>query len=1096
MDTGSGLRAAFSPRLYFLHPLVAGPLPNWSAQFARIAAMGFDHVLLPPIFETSPGGRLSLVANFDRPHAALAAGNDAVSALRGICQSASKAGLRIVLDLVLDRCAAGGVFAQQHRDWLDGNGADALDPRVDPQWRGGVGIRLDDNAVIVDMQQFWSERIARWVDAGVAGFCVQWPQRLPRQLIGALMHEVPGCRFIAGAQGMDWADHEKLIGLDYDAAIGSSAFWDFRSSWFIDEQTSLSRVAPVIAVAEAPFEARVAQRFVRRDLAERAARRIAQLAAHAGCGWLVPMGFEYGAIEPLNPTGGAPSDFARWRETSSFELGKDIVGLNRQIAANAQPTLSLLPLSGPASNFTAVLRAGDADARRIDEGVVLIANPDLEHPVEVAPASLLGANAGGLTQLRDAQGEELALDHPLQLQAGELLSLRAERPAPVLANALTRTKRSLDSAVKLPRVAIEAITPAIDGGEFVVKRIVGQSVQVECDAFMDGHDQVAVALLWRAADESQWKQMRMRPIGNDRWAGEFPLERLGRYQFTIEAWRDAWASYRHEIEKKHAAKLKISLELTEGLSMVCAASTRASDAKAATLLRELCGALSDADDETRFKALIADDTAEAMKLADERAFAARHEPYLIVDAERPAAEFASWYELFPRSMSGDPNRHGTFLDVIPQLPRIREMGFDVLYLPPIHPIGRKHRKGRNNSLTAGPDDPGSPYAIGAAEGGYEAVDPRLGTLEDFRRMRDAASEHGMEIALDFAIQCSPDHPWLKDHPDWFAWRPDGTIKYAENPPKKYEDIVNVDFYAQGAMPALWVALRDAVLFWCNEGVRCFRVDNPHTKPLPFWKWMIADVRGRHPDAVFLAEAFTRPKLMKRLAKIGYSQSYTYFTWRNNKHELIEYITELTQTEMRDYFRPHFFVNTPDINPVFLQTSGRPGHLIRAALAATLSGLWGVYSGFELCEATPLPGREEYLDSEKYQLRVWDWDRPGNITAEIAQLNYLRRRHPALQSHLGVEFLNCWNDQLMIYRKSTPDRSNVVLVAVSLDPHRAQEADFELPLWEFGQPDHGSLLVSDLLHGGRAFHWSGKIQHLRLTPDRPYAIWQLSAPAQH
>ena len=441
-------------------------------------------------------------------------------------------------------------------------------------------------------------------------------------------------------------------------------------------------------------------------------------------------------------------------------------------------------------------------------------------------------------------------------------------------------------------------------------------------------------------------------------------------------------------------------------------------------------------------------------------------------------------------MSDDESRHGSFADVEKHLPRIAGMGFDVLYFPPISPIGRTNRKGRNNTLTPAPDDPGSPYAIGSEDGGHDALHPMLGSLADFQHLRESARAHGLELAIDFAIQCSPDHPWLKQHPGWFDWRPDGTIRYAENPPKRYEDIVNVDFYARDAVPELWLALCDVVLFWAGQGIRLFRVDNPHTKPLPFWQWMIGEVRARYPDAVFLAEAFTRPKVMYRLAKIGFSQSYTYFTWRNSKRELEAYLTELDTEPPRDFFRPHFFVNTPDINPPFLQTSGRPGFLIRAALAATLSGLWGVYNGFELCETAAVPGKEEYLDSEKYQLRAWDWDRPGNIVSEITALNRIRRQNPALQTHRRVRFLTARNDAVLYYEKATPDRANVVLVAVSLDPQQAQDADFDLPLWHWRLPDEASLSGHDLLTGDR-FTWHGKTQHIRLTPERPYAIWRAS-----
>jgi starch synthase (maltosyl-transferring) len=444
-------------------------------------------------------------------------------------------------------------------------------------------------------------------------------------------------------------------------------------------------------------------------------------------------------------------------------------------------------------------------------------------------------------------------------------------------------------------------------------------------------------------------------------------------------------------------------------------------------------------------------------------------------------------------MSDDESRHGTFADVTTKLPRIRDMGFDVLYFPPIHPIGVANRKGRNNTLNAQPGDVGSPYAIGGVEGGHTAVHPQLGTLDDFKAMLAAAHAHGLEIALDFAVQCSPDHPWLKEHPTWFAWRPDGTLRYAENPPKKYQDIVNPDFYAHDAKPDLWLALRDVFLFWIEAGVHIFRIDNPHTKPLPFWEWVIADVRARYPDTIFLAEAFTRPRMMNRLGKIGFSQSYTYFTWRESKRDFIEYMTELTQTGARDFYRPNFFVNTPDINPRHLQSQGRTGFLIRAALASTLAGLWGVYSGFELCEATALPNSEEYLDSEKYQLRAWDWNRPGNIVGEITALNRIRRANPALQTHLGLTFLPAHNDHILFFEKATESRDNVILAAINLDPFNEQGADIELS-WETFQKwnlhDHGPLEVTDQMTGAR-FEWHGRWQHVQLGSGQPFSIWRIA-----
>jgi starch synthase (maltosyl-transferring) len=418
------------------------------------------------------------------------------------------------------------------------------------------------------------------------------------------------------------------------------------------------------------------------------------------------------------------------------------------------------------------------------------------------------------------------------------------------------------------------------------------------------------------------------------------------------------------------------------------------------------------------------------------------------------------------------------------------MGFDVLYFPPIHPIGRTHRKGRNNSLVAEPGDPGSPYAIGSEEGGHDAIHPELGSLDDFLKLVGKAREHGLEIALDFAIQCSPDHPWITQHPGWFSWRPDGSIRHAENPPKKYEDIVNVDFYAEEAIPDLWLALRDVVKGWVERGVTLFRVDNPHTKPLPFWEWLIADIRRDYPDTIFLAEAFTRPAMMARLGKLGFSQSYTYFTWRNTKDELQSYFAELNESPWRDCYRPNFFVNTPDINPRFLHDSGRAGFLIRAALATMGSGLWGMYSGFEIAEAAPVPNKEEYLDSEKYQLRLRDYQAPGNIVAEITRLNLIRRQNPALQTHLGFQAYNAWNDNILYFGKRTEDLSNFILVAISLDPYQPQEAHFDLPLWEFGLPDDASMHGEDLMNG-HTWTWHGKTQWMRIDPaHQPFGIWRL------
>ena len=644
----------------------------------------------------------------------------------------------------------------------------------------------------------------------------------------------------------------------------------------------------------------------------------------------------------------------------------------------------------------------------------------------------------------------------------------------------------VEDALAMPRIAIESIEPVVEQGRFAAKAIVGMPVTVGAVIFADGHDKLAGDLLWREVDEVQWQRLPLKFLGNDHWQASFTPKQVGRALFAIEAWWDIYASYCYELQKKYSAGVSVDLELQEGEQLLRQAVQTAPTEGLGELLEQLleCPSIDE-----RVALLLAPETTRLMARIETRPHLVRSAIYPL-EVERRLAQFASWYELFPRSVTDDPKRHGTFRDVIQRLPDIQAMDFDVLYFPPIHPIGRSHRKGRNNSLFAGESDPGSPYAIGSEEGGHEAIHPQLGSVEDFRELVRAARAHGLEIALDFAIQCSPDHPWLREHPGWFSWRPDGSIRHAENPPKKYEDIVNVDFYAEDAIPGLWLVLRDVVKGWVELGVTLFRVDNPHTKPLPFWEWLIADIRGAHPEVIFLAEAFTRPAMMARLGKLGFSQSYTYFTWRNTKAELLEYFTQLNQPPWRDCYRPNFFVNTPDINPYFLHDSGRAGFLIRAALATMGSGLWGMYSGFEICESAAVRGKEEYLDSEKYEIRPRDYQAPGNIVAEIAQLNRIRRLNPALQTHLGFRAYHAWNDNILYFGKSTADLDNFILVAISLDPHNAQEAHFELPLWEFGLPDDASMRGEDLMNS-HSWIWHGKTQWMRLDPaQQPFGIWRI------
>jgi starch synthase (maltosyl-transferring) len=653
---------------------------------------------------------------------------------------------------------------------------------------------------------------------------------------------------------------------------------------------------------------------------------------------------------------------------------------------------------------------------------------------------------------------------------------------------------SVENALASPRIAIESVQPVIEGGRFAAKAIAGRPVIVSAVVFADGHEQLGGQLLWRELSEQSWQRAPLNPSGNDHWQAEFTPQHCGRVEFAIEAWIDPWASYCDELKKKFEAGVNIDLELQEGAGLLAEAVNAEAISDEVSRLQEILKdllqrlqAMQSVDE--KVSVLLAPETSQAVLFIEAHPHRLRSITYP-VDVDRPAAEFSSWYELFPRSATDDSERHGTFLDVIRRIPEISAMGFDVLYFPPIHPIGRTHRKGRNNALEATADDPGSPYAIGSTEGGHDAFHPQLGDADDFQQLVSAARAHNMEIALDFAVQCSPDHPWLAEHPGWFSWRPNGTIRYAENPPKKYEDIVNVNFYAAEAMPDLWLALRDVILDWVERGVTLFRVDNPHTKPMPFWEWLIADVRNVHPDILFLSEAFTRPAMMARLGKLGFSQSYTYFTWRNTRAELESYFTELNQRPWRDCYRPNFFVNTPDINPFFLHESGRAGFLIRAALAAMGSGSWGMYSGFELCESAPIRGKEEYLDSEKYQIKPRDYHAPGNIVAEITHLNRIRRSNPALQTHLGFQAYKSSNDQIFYFGKRTADLTNFILIAVSLDPYRAQEASFELPVWEFGLPDHAVMCGEDLI-SGHTWNWYGKEQWMRIEPWRlPFGIWRL------
>jgi starch synthase (maltosyl-transferring) len=632
-----------------------------------------------------------------------------------------------------------------------------------------------------------------------------------------------------------------------------------------------------------------------------------------------------------------------------------------------------------------------------------------------------------------------------------------------------------------PSVVIENVQPLLDGGDYPIKRIVGEDLAVEADIFKDGHDVVAAVLKWRVVGKRAWRETPMSFVDNDRWRGVCTLYDAAIHEYTVEAWTDTFRSWQSEFVKKFESGISdLRSEALEGSAIVESAAKRARDRVDAARLREFSEQISTAASLEIYAIAQSPELEVLMATYPDRSDATQYLPAPRVVVDRQAALFGAWYEFFPRSAEGRDDRGSTFRDCLPRLDDAKAMGFDVIYFPPIHPIGHTNRKGRNNSLTCEPGDPGVPWAIGSEAGGHKAVEPSLGTLADFDWFQKEVQKRGMEIALDFALNCSPDHPYVKEHPEWFYRRPDGTIKYAENPPKKYEDIYPLNFRCEN-WRELWAEIKSIVLFWAERGVRIFRVDNPHTKPVAFWEYLITGVREKYPDTIFLSEAFTRPKMMKALAKAGFNQSYTYFTWRNSKRELVEYFTELTQTEMSEYFRPNLWPNTPDILPFVLQEGGRAAFMIRVLLAATLSPLYGIYSGYELCENEALPGREEYLDSEKYQFKERDWNAQGNIKDWITQLNRIRKQNRALQLYTNLQFYHAENDAILFYGKMTAARDNIILVAVNLDPHRKQNSFVDVPTEQFGQMESDDYRVQDLLSGA-TYTWRGRRNYVELDPE--------------
>ncbi|MEK6480484.1 alpha-1,4-glucan--maltose-1-phosphate maltosyltransferase [Catalinimonas sp. 4WD22] len=633
------------------------------------------------------------------------------------------------------------------------------------------------------------------------------------------------------------------------------------------------------------------------------------------------------------------------------------------------------------------------------------------------------------------------------------------------------------------RVVIEHLTPQVENGQFPAKRSLSEPVEVQADIYSDGHDVVKAILLYKHVDDKKMHEMSMNFIINDRWKASFTPEVTGFYEYTILAYVDHFASWQYGIRKKYEAQQDIHVDLLIGAEMLENTAKKVKG-ESKHQLNEWAERLRKHDHQDfidqAVELALSHEVTELMDKHYDRSDATTYPEKLKVEVERNKAIFSTWYELFPRSAAAEPGRHGNFHDVVKLLPEIQGMGFDVIYLPPIHPIGRKFRKGLNNALNANPGDPGSPWAIGAEEGGHKAIHPELGNMDDFQHLLREAENHGIEIALDIAFQCSPDHPYVKDHPQWFKWRPDGTVQYAENPPKKYQDILPINF-ENDDWQNLWEELKSVIQYWVDHGVKIFRVDNPHTKSFAFWQWAIGEIRSAHPEVIFLAEAFTRPRVMERLAKAGFNQSYTYFTWRNNPWEMREYMKELTQGPLRDYFRPNFWPNTPDILPPVLVHGGEAAFIMRLILAATLSSNYGLYGPvYEFGLNTPYPGKEEYLDSEKYEIKHWEWHKETRIKEIITRINKIRKENPALQHTYNIHFAESGNPNILCFGKYDEKNKNTIIVAVNMDPYNRQGTSVKIPVEEIGINLHAPYTVYDLLSYSR-YTWHGDWNYVELDP---------------
>jgi starch synthase (maltosyl-transferring) len=1066
-------------RIYNLFPTLAGTIRQWHEHLPRIAAMGFNTVYVNPFHYPGFSGSLYAVKDYYRLNPRFRGDDpaDDDTLLDGFTRAARAYGLRVLMDLVVNHTSKDSELVRAHPGWFarDARGeivspyaTDPADPTRKTVWGdlAELDYRAPQRSEII---AYFQDLLRHYIALGFGGFRCDAAYKVAAEVWRELTGTANAAADIVFCAETVGAPKEAVLALadaGFDYLFNSVKWWDFASPWLLDQYEAFRRIAPSIGFPESHDTKRLVVELqaagVPEEEIEPCYRQAYAFAAAYSSGVLMPMGFEYGWARRFEVVMGSNET----PEPQRFDLGKFIAEINAM-----KRSIPALNEEGPQRQ----LHSGEDNLvmleRRTENGddrAFIAVNRDRRRSHEI-PDIAVGGDETRLPQTA-------RMVEPLGVRV-----LHGGRPAAEHAAAMHALWRPE------ARIQIEDVYPELDGGRYPVKRIIGDNFEVWADLLRDGHDKLRAVVKYRH-ENGAWSEAPMSFFDNDRWVARFRLDRVGLWRYTIEAWTDRFESWRDEFDKKREAGQELALDLVEGWEIFDTALAQAGPSEAVAC-EQIRHDFEHGSTERRTELLLSPALRELMASVQPRDGLVRYPRELEIVVDREAARFAAWYEMFPRSQGRQPGKSATFDDCIARLPEIAALGFDVVYLVPIHPIGRVNRKGKENSTRAQPSDPGSPYAIGSAEGGHRAVNPELGTLADFRRFMRAAAAQGIEVVLDFAVQCAPDHPWVREHPQWFHFRPDGTIKYAENPPKKYEDIVNVDF-DNPDRESLWAELRDTVLFWIGEGIRAFRVDNPHTKPLPFWEWLIREVKARCPDAIFLSEAFTRPKMMRALAEVGFSQSYTYFTWRNTKSELIEYLTELISYPESEYFRPHFFTNTPDILPVFLQEGGRPAFRIRAVLAATLSPAYGIYNGFELCENTPIPGREEYLHSEKYEYKVWDWDRPGNIKDDIRILNRFRRDNPALRGFLNLRFLGSDDPNVLAYMKISADQANTVIAIVNLDPHTTHEADVELPLAELGLTADRVFLLEEAFTQA-VVACRGARQRFRLDPAiNPALIFRL------